>query len=111
MIEYQDFEKVDIRTGTILEATDNTKARKPAYVLKIDFGTEIGIKTSSAQLVSSYTKEELIGKQILAVINFESKNIAGVLSEVLVLGVPTQDEKICLVEPVKYNIKNGVKLY
>ena len=111
MIEYSDFEKVDIKVGTIIETKDNEKARKPAYVLKIDFGNEIGIKTSSAQLVNSYTKEELLNKKVIAVVNFESKNIAGVISEVLVLGLPTEDGKISLVEPVKFDVKNGSRLY
>lgn len=111
MIEYSDFEKVEIRAGTIIDIEDNVKARKPAYVLKIDFGNEIGIKDSSAQLVNSYTKEELLNKQIIAVMNFESKNIAGIESEVLVLGLPTEHGNISLVEPVKYNVPNGVKLY
>jgi len=111
MIEYSDFEKVDMRTGTIMEVSDNLKAKKPAYVLKIDFGEEIGIKTSSAQLVNSYTKEELMHKKIVAVVNFDSKNIAGVVSEVLVLGLPVEGGKICLIEPVGYDVQNGSRLY
>jgi tRNA-binding protein len=111
VIEYSDFEKVDIRSGTILSVEDNPKAKKPAYILRIDFGKDIGVKTSSAQLTSSYTKEELIDKQIVAVVNFESKNIAGIKSEVLVLGLPTEDGKLSLVEPVKHSAPNGARLY
>jgi len=111
MIDYSDFEKVDMRLGTIIEVERHSKAKKPAYILKIDFGDEIGIKTSSAQLVTAYTEEELMNRKVVAVINLESKNVAGVLSEVLVLGLPTEDEKVCLVEPVKFDIKNGARLY
>ena len=111
MIEYSDFEKVDIRLGTIIDIEDNLKAKKKAYILKIDFGDDIGVKTSSAQLVDSYTKEELLNKQVIAVVNFKSKNIAGILSEVLVLGLDTNNNKISLVEPTKYSVNNGAKLY
>ena len=111
MITYEDFEKVEVRVGTIVEVKDNSKARKPAYALKIDFGKELGIKTSSAQIKESYTVDELINKKIIAVVNFEPKNVAGIVSEVLLLGVPTPDGKICLLEPVKYETENGVKVY
>ncbi len=85
IINFEDFLKIDIRVGTILEASINKKARKPAYVLKIDFGSEIGIKHSSAQ-VTNYSEVELINKKIVAICNFEKKNIAGIVSEVLILG-------------------------
>ena len=111
MITYEDFEKVEVRVGTIVEVKDNSKARKPAYVLKVDFGKELGIKTSSAQIKESYTVDELINKRIIAVVNFEPKNIAGIVSEVLILGVATPEGKICLLEPVKYETENGVKVY
>ena len=98
IIEYSDFEKVEILTGTILEATENVKARKPAYILKIDFGEKVGIKFSSAQ-ITNYSTAELINKQVVAVCNFEKKNIAGIESEVLVLGSIDQDNKVILLQP------------
>ena len=105
IIEYDDFEKVEILTGTIIEATENVKARKPAYVLKIDFGEKVGIKFSSAQ-ITNYSTAELINKQVVAVCNFEKKNIAGIESEVLVLGSIDQDNKVILLEP-DILVKNG----
>jgi tRNA-binding protein len=105
IIEYDDFEKVEILTGTIIEVTENIKARKPAYVMKIDFGEKIGIKFSSAQ-ITNYSIEELINKQVVAVCNFEKKNIAGIESEVLVLGSIDQDNKVILLQP-DIVVKNG----
>jgi len=105
IIEYDDFDKVEILTGTIMEVTENVKARKPAYVLKIDFGEKVGIKFSSAQ-ITNYSIEELINKQVVAVCNFEKKNIAGIESEVLVLGSIDQDNKVILLEP-DIVVKNG----
>lgn len=96
IIQYGDFEKIDIRVGRILSVEDFPKARKKAYKLRIDFGDEIGIKQSSAQIVDNYSKEELVGKLILAVVNFPPKQIADFISEVLVLGVNDQDGKVCL---------------
>lgn len=84
-ITFEDFEKVHMHVGTILTAEATPKARKPAYVLTIDFGNELGIKTSSAQIVSNYRVESLVGRQVIAVLNFAPKNVAGVVSEVLVL--------------------------
>ena len=84
-IKLEDFLKIDMRVGTILEVTINQKARKPSYVLKIDFGEEIGVKLSSAQ-ITNYSQNDLINKKIIAVCNFERKNIAGIESEVLILG-------------------------
>jgi|TARA_B110000259_G_scaffold30571_1_gene33207 tRNA-binding protein len=107
-IDYSDFEKVKMVTGTIIEAKINPKARKPAYVIKIDFGTEIGIKTSSAQ-ITNYSIEELINRQIVAVINFEKKNIAGVESEVLILGAVNKDNSILLLSADK-NFLNGLPI-
>lgn len=107
-ISYPDFEKVDIRVGTILEAKIFEKARKPAYQLVIDFGL-IGIKKSSAQITDLYSLEDLIGKQILAVVNFEPKQIANFMSECLVLGL-TNDTKTTLITPDN-PIPNGLKLH
>ena len=105
IITYDDFEKVEILTGTILEATENVKARKSAYVLKIDFGEKVGVKFSSAQ-ITNYSTEELINKQVVAVCNFEKKNIAGIESEVLVLGSIDLDDKVILLQP-DIMVKNG----
>ena len=105
IIEYNDFEKVEILTGTIIEVNKNIKARKPAYVLKIDFGEKVGIKFSSAQ-ITNYSIEELINKQVVAVCNFGKKNIAGIESEVLVLGSIDQDNKVILLQP-DFVVKNG----
>jgi tRNA-binding protein len=84
-ITYSDYLKVDMRIGTIISAVDNIRARVPAYILNIDFGEQIGMKISSAQITQNYTKSELIGKQIAAIINFPVKKIAGIKSEVLLL--------------------------
>lgn len=90
-ITYDDFKKVDIRVGTIIEVTDFERARNPSYRLKIDFGPELGIKQSSGQFKTQYAPGDLMNTQCLAVVNFEPKNIAGFLSEVLVLGVDRPD--------------------
>ena len=95
MITWDDFEKIDMRIGSIIEVTDFEKAKKPAYKLKIDFGAE-GIKNSSAQITALYSKEELLGKQIIAVINFLPKQIANFISECLVLGVYNEDNNVVL---------------
>lgn len=108
MVNFEDFEKLDIRVGTILEATNFDKAKRPAYKLKIDFGEEIGIKNSSAQITNIYSLEELVGKQILAVVNFPKKQIADFMSEVLVLGTYSK-EGVVLIRPDK-KVDNGDKL-
>ena len=108
MITWNDFEKIDIRVGTILEADDFAKARKPAYKLKIDFG-EMGVKNSSAQITSLYTKEDLIGKQIVAVVNFPPKQIADFISECLVLGVYNEKNEVVLLQPT-HATGNGNKI-
>ncbi len=108
MATFEDFMKLDIRVGTILRAEELKKARKPAYKLEIDFGEEIGIKKSSAQITNLYTPEELIEKQILAVVNFPQKQIADFLSEVLVLGTYSK-EGVILITPDK-KASNGDKL-
>ncbi len=107
-ITFDDFLKVDIRTGTITAAVLNEKARKPAYVLTIDFG-DLGEKTSSAQLTQNYTPDDLIGKQVVAVVNFPSKRVAGVKSEVLVLGAVSEDDGVVLLEPT-FATQNGVRV-
>lgn len=99
MATYEDFEKLDIRVGKIIEVHDFPEARKPAYQLLIDFGEEIGTKTSSAQLPQNYSKEELEGKQVLAVVNFPPRQIGPVRSEVLTLGVPDERGECVLITP------------
>ena len=108
MISWADFEKIDIRTGTIVEATAFEKAKKPAYKLKIDFGKE-GIKNSSAQITVLYSVNELIGKQVVAVINFSPKQIANFISECLVLGVYNENNDVVLLMPDRQT-KNGEKI-
>jgi len=98
-ITHEDFKKVQIKLGTILEVKKNEKARKPSLVLKVDFGKDVGIKQSSAQITHYYNKENLIGKQVIGVCNFPTKNIAGVVSEVLILGAIEKDGKVVLVHP------------
>ena len=108
MAEYSDFQKLDIRVGTIIEACVFEKAKKSAYKLKIDFGKEIGVKKSSAQITYKYKCEDLINKQILAVINFPPRQIADFMSEVLVLGTYSENG-VVLITPDK-SAKNGDKL-
>lgn len=110
LITFEDFEKVDIRVGKIIEVTDFERARFPAYKFKIDFGPEIGIKQSSGRYKSDYTPEELLGKQCLAVVNFPPKNIAGFESQVLVLGVGKPGGGISLVRPVD-QAELGARIY
>ena len=97
-IQFEDFLKVDIRAGTIIEAQINAKAKIPAYILKIDFGA-LGIKISSAQITDNYQPEQLIGQQIVAVTNFPPKRVAGIKSEVLVLGCVTPSSGVVLLQP------------
>ncbi len=108
MISFDDFLKVDIRVGTILEAKVFEKAKRPAYQLKVDFGEEIGIKKTSAQITEVYKPDDLVGKQVLAVVNFPPKQIADFLSEVLVLGTYS-DQGVVLITPDQ-KVKNGDKL-
>lgn len=107
-LSWEEFEKVDMRVGTVLEVNDFPKARKPAYQLRIDFG-EFGIKKSSAQIVNLYSKEELIGKQIIAVVNFPPKQIANFISECLVLGIYNENNEVVLLSPDK-KTENGCKV-
>ena len=108
MINIKEFDKLDIRVGTILKADLLKDAKKPSYLLEIDFG-KIGTKKSSAQITELYKPDELVGRQIIAVVNFSPKRIAGVKSEVLVLGANNKNDDVVLLEPQK-NIHNGSKV-
>ena len=110
LINYSDFNKIEIRVGTIISAELNEKLKKPSILLKIDFGEEIGIKKSSAQLTKNYKSDQLICKQVVAVINFSQKQIGNFISEVLVLGFPDNSNEPILIIPDK-KIENGGKLY
>ncbi|HLI70694.1 MAG TPA: tRNA-binding protein [Ktedonobacteraceae bacterium] len=99
MITYDDFSKIDVRVGKIIAVEDFTRAHKPAYKVQIDFGPEIGVKWSSVQAKRDYTKEEMLGRQVVGVVNFPPKNIAGFMSEVLILGVPAEDGGLSLLVP------------
>ena len=109
-IKFLDFEKIDIRLGTIISAEINNKLNKPAILLKINFGAEIGIKKSSAQLQKNYNPKKLVNKQVIAVINFEPKQIGKVISEVLVLGVPDKNHEPILLS-LDIKLQDGIKLY
>jgi len=104
------FGTLDLRVGRVLEASVNAKARKPSYVVKVDFGPELGIKTSSAQLTVHYRPEELVGRLVVAAVNLGSRNIAGVLSEVLVLGLPDPDGAVVLLQPER-EVPLGGRVY
>ena len=108
-ITYDDFDKIDIRVGTVISVKKNEKARKPSLVVEVDFGEEVGIKQSSAQITHYYSKESLIGKQVIGVCNFQAKNIAGVVSEVLILGAIEKDGKVVLVHPSQ-KTDNGLNI-
>ena len=108
-ITYDIFDKVDIRIGTELSVKKNVKARKPSLIIEVDFGNEIGIKQSSAQITHYYNEESLKGKQVIGICNFPEKNIAGVKSEFLVLGAIEDDGKVVLVHPSQPT-KNGLKI-
>jgi len=107
LISFEDFQKIDIRIGTIIEAKDFKKARIPAYQLRIDFGS-LGTKKSSAQITSLYSKNELLNKQVIAIVNFKAKQIANFMSECLVLGI--QNEKDVVLLQAHKNAKNGTKV-
>ena len=109
VIDFNEFSKIDIRTGTIICADDFPKAKKPAYQLTIDFGP-LGIKKSSAQITGLYTKNELVNKQVIAVVNFPKKQIANFFSECLVLGITNNHNKIVLLKSENYNVKNGSQI-
>lgn len=109
LIQFADFLKVEIRVGTIVSVEDYPEARKPAYKLAIDFG-EFGIKKSSAQITDHYQKEKLLGKQVIAVVNFPKKQIGKFISEVLTLGLPDENGHVVLLEPT-HKIPNGGRLF
>ena len=109
MITWADFEKLDIRVGTIAKAEDFPKARKKAYKLHIDFGETLGLKASSAQITEQYALEELPGMQVIAVVNFPPKQIATFISECLVLGIYTENGSVVLLQPNK-KVSNGLKI-
>lgn len=108
-ITWQDFEKIELRVGTIVEVKDFPKAKKPAYQLKVDLGDEIGIKQSSAQLTKLYSKEELLGRQVLCVTNFSPRRIANFNSEILITGYALEDGEIVL-SSIERIVPNGVRL-
>jgi tRNA-binding protein len=110
MATYDDFMKLDVRVGTIVDVQDFPEARKPAYKLTIDFGNELGMKKSSAQLPANYSKEDLLGKQVLAVVNFPPRQIGPVKSEVLTLGLPDGNGSCILVTPDQ-TVPLGGKLF
>ena len=108
-ITYDIFDKVDIRIGRVISVKKNEKARKPSLVIEVDFGKEIGIKESSAQITHYYNEDNLKGKQVIGVCNFPEKNIAGVKSQFLVLGALEDDGKVILLHP-SHTTKNGLKI-
>ena len=108
-ITYDVYEKLDIRLGTVLSVRKNDKARKPSLVVEVDFGKEIGIKTSSAQITHFYNSENLVGKQVIGVCNFPEKNIAGIKSQFLLLGSIDEDGKVTLLHPSQ-KAENGLPI-
>ena len=108
-ISFNDYDKVDIRIGTVVNLSKNEKARKPSLVLEVDFGGEIGIKKSSAQITDYYNKENLVGKQVIGVCNFPEKNIADIKSQFLVLGAIEENGEVVLLHPSQPT-KNGLKI-
>ena len=109
MITWDDFEKIDMRAGTIIEVNDFPKARKPAYRLTIDFGEEIGLKRSSAQVTVHYKKEDLLNRKVIAVVNFPPKQIADFVSECLLLGIYDENKDVILLHP-DMPVNNGMKI-
>ena len=108
-ITYDVFDRIDIRVGTVVSVKKNEKARKPSLVIEVDFGKEIGIKQSSAQITHYYNEENLKGKQVVGVCNFPEKNIAGVVSQVLILGLIDEEGKVVLVHPSQ-DSENGLPI-
>ena len=108
-ITFEDYNKIEIKVGTVLSIKKNEKARKPSLVIEVDFGGEIGVKISSAQITHYYNDQNLVGKQVIGVCNFPKKNIAGIVSEVLVLGAIEKDGKVVLVHPSQ-KVENGLEI-
>ena len=108
-ITYDIFDKVDVRIGTVISVKKNEKARKPSLIIEVDFGKEIGIKQSSAQITHYYNEENLVGKQVIGICNFPEKNIAGVISQFLILGAIEKDGKVVLVHPSQKS-ENGLPI-
>lgn len=108
-ISWEDFEKIDMRVGQVISIEDFPKARKPAYKMQIDFGPEIGIKRSSAQVTHHYTKESLLNKQVIAVVNFPPKQIGNFISECLVMGIYDENNNVILLQPER-PVSNGQKI-
>ena len=108
-ISYDDLKKIELKVGTLLEVKKNEKARKPSLIVKVDFGKDVGIKQSSAQITHFYNSENLVGKQVIGVCNFPKKNIAGIISEVLILGAIEKDGKVVLVHPSQ-KTENGLDI-
>jgi tRNA-binding protein len=109
MLTWEEFEKTEMRVGTIIEVNDFPEARKPAYQLTIDFGSELGVRRSSAQITKRYIKEALVGRQIVAVVNFPKKQIGKFMSECLVLGVVGQEGDVVLLSP-DFKVENGLRI-
>tara|TARA_B110000967_G_C18431162_1_gene338594 strand:- start:4 stop:345 length:342 start_codon:yes stop_codon:yes gene_type:complete len=108
-ITFEDYSKVEIKVGTVLSVKKNEKARKPSLVVEVDFGESIGVKKSSAQITHFYNEQNLIGKQVIGVCNFPKKNIAGIVSEVLILGAIEKDGKVVLLHPSQ-KVENGLEI-
>ena len=108
-ITYNDFDKIDIRVGTVISVKKNEKARKPSLVIEVDFGKEIGIKQSSAQITHYYNEENIKGKQVVGICNFPEKNIAGIVSQVLILGSIDKEGKVILLHPSQES-ENGLSI-
>ena len=108
-ITYEDYSKVEIKIGTVLSVKKNEKARKPSFVVEVDFGQDVGVKKSSAQITHYYNEQNLVGKQVIGVCNFPKKNIAGVVSEVLILGAIEKEGKVVLLHPSQ-KVENGLEI-
>ena len=108
-ISYDQFDKIDLRIGTVISVKKNEKARKPSLVVEVDFGNEIGVKQSSAQITHFYNEENLVGKQVIGVCNFPEKNIAGIKSQVLILGSIDKEGKVTLLHPSQ-KAENGLPI-
>jgi tRNA-binding protein len=108
-ITYEDYNRVEIKVGTVLKVSKNEKARKPSLVVEVDFGEKVGVEKSSAQITHYYNEQNLVGKQVIGVCNFPKKNIAGIISEVLILGAIEKDGKVVLLHPSQ-KVENGLEI-